>query len=53
MEDLETACTQKVIKNEFKFLVRAVQRNDYLFKFWKGKDKEGKDVFKEVVIPVK
>ncbi|MCD9562109.1 hypothetical protein [Tenacibaculum maritimum] len=53
VEDLETACTQKVIKNEFKFPVRAVQRNDYLFKFWKGKDKEGKDVFKEVVIPVK
>ena len=47
-----TACTQGIIQEEYIFPVRATQQEDYLFKFYKGKDSQGNNIFEEVVIPV-
>jgi hypothetical protein len=33
-------------------LVRASQEEDYIFKFWKGKDTNGENIFEEVIVPV-
>ena len=52
IENLETNCTQATIEKEYKFPVKATQKEAYLFKFWKGKDTDGKDVFEEKVVPV-
>lgn len=49
---LENACNQAIIEEEYTFAVKATQREDYVFKFWKGKDTNGEDLFDEVVIPV-
>ncbi len=39
-------------QEEYAFPVEATQEEDYVFKFWKGKNNEGEDVYEEVVIPV-
>ncbi|MDC1162397.1 hypothetical protein OAT18_03035 [Tenacibaculum sp.] len=52
VENLEISCAQATIEKELKFPVKATQKEDYLFKFWKGKDQSGKDTFTEVIIPV-
>ncbi|GFD76931.1 MULTISPECIES: hypothetical protein [Tenacibaculum] len=49
---LDVACTQDVRQEEYAFPVEATQEEDYVFKFWKGKNDEGEDVYEEVVIPV-
>ena len=49
---LDEACTQVTREEEFKFAVRVVQREDYLFKFYKGKDANGNNIFEEVLVPV-
>lgn len=50
--DLDKNCTQDVRQEEHKLEITATQREDYLFKFYKGKDADGKSIFEEVVIPV-
>ena len=50
--DLNLNCTQTVIEKEYIFTVNALQREDYIFKFWKGKDNNGNDIFEEVIVPV-
>ncbi|MGB0879820.1 MAG: hypothetical protein ACPGTO_04575 [Polaribacter sp.] len=45
-------CAQETIQEEYKFTIRATQQEDYLFKFWKGKDSQGNNIYEEVVIPV-
>lgn len=50
--NLDDACTQSTIEGQYKFPVEALQEEDYLFKFYKGKDNDGKSVFQEVVVPV-
>ncbi len=52
IEHLEINCTQAIIEKEFKFPVQVKQRQDYVFKFWKGKDINGEDVFEEKVVEV-
>lgn len=49
---LDAACTQALVEEEYEFPVRVSQREDYIFKFWKGEDSNGEDIFEEVVIPV-
>lgn len=48
----ETVCNQTTIEKKYKFPVKISQREDYLFKFWKGKDNNGKDIFEEKEVPV-
>ena len=50
--ELDMPCTEALIQEEAKFTVRATQKEDYLFKFFKGKDSIGSDIFEEVVVPV-
>jgi hypothetical protein len=50
--DLENTCTQATITEEYKFEVTAAQREDYVFKFFKGTDSNGENIFEEIVVPV-
>ncbi|QOD62488.1 hypothetical protein H9I45_11250 [Polaribacter haliotis] len=50
--DLDATCTDVAIEKEHKFIVTATQRQDYLFKFFKGKDSDGENIFEEIVVPV-
>jgi len=52
LEDLEAFCAQATDEHELKFPVLASQHEDYLFKFWKGEDMDGNDIFEEIVVPV-
>jgi len=47
------ACTEALIEKEYEFEVSVSQRENYIFKFWKGIDNEGNDIFEEIVVPVK
>ena len=50
--ELDMACTEALIQEEAKFTVRATQKEDYLLKFFKGKESISSDIFEEVVVPV-
>lgn len=50
--DNRSTCTLAVIEKEYTFTVRAIQEEDYTFKFWKGTDSNGDDIFEEVIVPV-
>lgn len=52
IEYLENNCSQATIEREIKIPIRVLQRRAYLFKFWKGKDNNGKDIFEEKAVPV-
>lgn len=52
LEDLSTTCSQVTVQEEYTFPVQVLQTEDYTFKFWKGKDSNGEDIFEEVVVPV-
>lgn len=52
LHDLESNCTQALIDEEYDLIVEPLQKEDYIFKFWKGKDNKGENIFEEVVIPV-
>ena len=45
-------CTEDVIEEEYTFIVRVVQHEDYVFKFWKGTDANGESIFEEITVPV-
>jgi hypothetical protein len=45
-------CEKNLIQKEYKIAVLAEQEEDYLFKFWKGTDDNGKNIFEEVIVPV-
>ena len=45
-------CTDGLIEVEYQFLVSVVQREDYTFKFWKGVDSNGENIFEEILVPV-
>lgn len=51
-EFLEKPCKGKAISKELKIPVKARQLKSYVFKFWKGKNKDGKNIFLEKTIPV-
>jgi len=46
------ACTEALIEREFEFEVSVTQQEDYIFKFWKGTDSTGNDIFEEIIVPV-
>ena len=46
------ACTQATITKRYTFDVVAAQKEDYLFKFWKGLDDDNNDTFEEITVPV-
>ena len=46
-------CTQTVVEKEYEFVVKAAQEEDYLFRFWKGVNNKGKDIFEDITVPVK
>ena len=45
-------CTDALIEIEYQFLVSVVQKEDYTFKFWKGVDNNGENIFEEIIVPV-
>lgn len=49
---LDQVCTESIIQNEYNLIVNANQEEDYVFKFYKGKDNNGENIFEEVVVPV-
>lgn len=50
--DLENVCTQVTIPKEYNLIVTATQQEDYVFKFWKGTDSDGNNIYDEIVVPV-
>jgi len=42
---LDEACTQAITQEEYRFAVKVTQEEDYLFKFWKGQDSQGNNIF--------
>lgn len=52
IENLDQTCTEGSFQKELKIPIKVLQQKDYVFKFWKGKDNDDKDVFEEKVVPV-
>ena len=52
LKDSEITCTQATIEKELKIPIHVLQEEDYLFKFYKGKDADGKSIFEEITVPV-
>lgn len=50
--ELNENCTEGIIIEEKKIPIKASQEEDYVFKFYKGKDSNGENIFDEVVVPV-
>ncbi|NNC70911.1 MAG: hypothetical protein HKN90_08835 [Flavobacteriaceae bacterium] len=53
LQDLQSACTEAIIEESHTFELTALQQADYVFKFWKGVDANGENIFEEVTVPVK
>ncbi|WP_158839980.1 hypothetical protein [Polaribacter sp. L3A8] len=49
---LDDNCTEAIVQEEKKIAVKATQEEDYVFKFFKGKDSDGENIFEEVIVPV-
>lgn len=49
---LDEDCSEVAVQEEFKFVINVSQQEDYVFKFYKGKDTNGENTFEEVVVPV-
>jgi hypothetical protein len=52
INDLESICTQAVIEKEIKIPIHISQQENYIFRFYKGKDTDGKSIFEEIEVPV-
>lgn len=52
LNNLDISCTQATIAQEYKLIVNVAQQEDYVFKFFKGTDNDGKNIFEEVIVPV-
>lgn len=50
--DLESVCTQATIEEEIKIPIHVLQEDNYIFKFYKGKNSDGDSIFEEVEVPV-
>ena len=50
--DTQRACTQAIIPKVHEFVVSVEQTEDYTFRFWKGEDNDGNDIFEDVIVPV-
>ena len=52
IQQLDAQCSEDEIEKETEFIVNPLQREDYLFRFYKGVDDEGKNIFEDVAVPV-
>lgn len=50
--ELDQNCTEALITEGKKIAVKASQEEDYVFKFFKGVDSNGDNIFEEVIVPV-
>lgn len=50
---LDTQCLGDAVEKELEFYVNVSQREDYLFRFFKGYDQNGDSTFEDIVVPVK
>jgi len=50
--ELDMFCTEAIIQEETKFIVKASQQEDYVFQFFKGIDSIGTALYEEVIVPV-
>lgn len=50
--DNEISCSQATIEQEIKIPVHVLQEEDYVFRFFKGKDADGNSIFDDVTVPV-
>jgi len=50
--DLDADCAEAIIQEEYKIPILPSQEEDYVFKFFKGIDSEGENIFDEVIVPV-
>ena len=50
--DLDAICAQETEEKELKIPIQVFQEENYLFKFFKGKDADGKNIFEEIEVPV-
>jgi hypothetical protein len=53
LKDTESLCAQVLVQKEVSIPIKPMQKENYVFKFWKGKDTSGNDTFEEVVVTVK
>lgn len=49
---LDENCTDVITQREFDIIVTATQEEDYVFKFYKGVDANGDNIFEEAIVPV-
>ena len=49
---LDEACALVLTQKEYKFAVNVSQEEDYVFKFWKGTDDTGENIFEEIIVSV-
>lgn len=52
IKDLEKTCNQATVEKEIKLPIHVLQEEDYIFKFYKGKDANGELIFEEITVPV-
>ncbi len=52
LKDVASSCAQVITQREFTFPLTVTQKDDYIFKLWKGKDSNGLNIFEEVKVPV-
>jgi len=50
--DEQANCTEALISKEHEFVVKVAQEEDYTFRFWKGEDNNGEDIFEDIIVPV-
>lgn len=50
--DLDAACTEVLRVEKHEFTIQIDQKEDYLFKFFKGQNDDGENIFEEVTVPV-
>ena len=50
--ELDNSCKEIITQQEYNLIVTAAQKEDYIFKFWKGTDSNGENIFEEVIVPV-
>lgn len=50
--DLDATCLDSETQYDYNLIVTATQEEDYLFKFYKGRDASGNNIFEEVIVPV-
>ncbi|WP_298501593.1 hypothetical protein [uncultured Maribacter sp.] len=50
--DDDISCNQKITETTFSIPLQVLQKESYIFKFYQGKDSDGKDTFLTFEVPV-